>query len=101
MSEPPVIDDSADPFRDLWSFSQQEIRGGRHGFPVRSILRSNPATSLLYAILFAIHEGIDMIVDSGFRRTVCLGIGLNGRPLYLDSGLGRVGNRVGNSSLDS
>ncbi len=59
MSDTPVIDDSADPFRDLWSFSQQEIRGGRHGFPIRSILRSDPATSLLYAILCAIQEGIN------------------------------------------
>jgi hypothetical protein len=57
--DPPEIENSSDPFRELWSFSHQEIRGGRHGFPVRSILRSDPAVSLLYAILCAIHEGIN------------------------------------------
>ena len=59
MANPPEIEDSTDPFRELWSFSHQEIREGRHGFPVRSVLRSDPAESLLYAILSAIHEGIN------------------------------------------
>ena len=59
MANPPVIEDSTDPFSELWSFSHQEIRQGRHSFPVKSILRSEPAVSLLYAILCTIHEGIN------------------------------------------
>jgi len=59
VANPPVIEGSADPFRELWSFSHQEIRQGHYSFPVRSILRSEPAISLLYAILCAIHEGIN------------------------------------------
>jgi hypothetical protein len=59
VANPPMIEDSTDPFRELWSFSHQEIRQARHSFPVRSILRSEPAVSLLYAILCAIHEGIN------------------------------------------
>jgi Co/Zn/Cd efflux system component len=59
VANPPVIEDSADPFRELWSFSHKEIRQGHHDFPVKSILRSEPATSLLYAILCAIHEGVN------------------------------------------
>jgi Co/Zn/Cd efflux system component len=63
VANPQVTEDSADPFRELWSFSQKEIRQGHHDFPVRSILRSEPASSLLYAILCAIHEGVNTRED--------------------------------------
>ncbi|NHJ12206.1 MAG: hypothetical protein EAX95_00945 [Candidatus Thorarchaeota archaeon] len=59
MASKSVTEDTVDPFGEIWNFSHPEIRGGRHGFPVRSILRSDPAMSLLYAILCAIHEGIN------------------------------------------
>ena len=59
MADPPVLEDSTDPFRELWNFSHQEIRHGRYVFQVRSVLRSDPGTSLLYAILCSIQEGIN------------------------------------------
>ncbi|MFX1263929.1 MAG: cation diffusion facilitator family transporter [Promethearchaeota archaeon] len=58
MTDSSVLEDSTDPFRELWSFSRQEIRQGRYDFPIRSVLRSDPGTSLLYAVLCSIHEGI-------------------------------------------
>ncbi len=59
MADSPVLEDSTDPFKELWDFSHQEIRQGRHDFEIRSVLRSDPGTSLLYAVLCSIHEGIN------------------------------------------
>lgn len=58
MADPPVIEDSTDPFGEIWSFTRDDVRHRRRDFPVSSILRSNPAISILYAVLCAIHEGV-------------------------------------------
>lgn len=44
----------------LWQFSEKEIKRSTHDFPYKKVFRSRPEESLLYAILCAVYEGIDI-----------------------------------------